>query len=111
VKKRDTRLECVEQAVLVSHDVVYRFDRMKSKPDTSRKSAAQAGSRRSATRRHDAQAEVCRRTRSRRSPAASNMAKDLGNLPGNVCTPTYLAEEARALAKDLGLGVEIMEQN
>lgn len=26
-------------------------------------------------------------------------AKDLGNLPGNVCTPTYLATEAQAMAK------------
>ncbi|MCP5206407.1 MAG: leucyl aminopeptidase [Hahellaceae bacterium] len=25
--------------------------------------------------------------------------KDLGNIPGNVCTPTYLAKEAKALAK------------
>ena len=27
------------------------------------------------------------------------LAKDLGNLPGNVCTPTYLANEARRLAR------------
>ncbi len=33
---------------------------------------------------------------------ASGMAfaKDLGNLPGNLCTPTYLAEQARALKKE-----------
>lgn len=28
-----------------------------------------------------------------------NLAKDLGNLPGNICTPTYLANQAKALAK------------
>ena len=27
-----------------------------------------------------------------------NKAKDLGNLPGNICTPTYLAEQAQLLA-------------
>jgi len=27
------------------------------------------------------------------------LAKDLGNLPGNVCTPNYLANEARQLAR------------
>jgi leucyl aminopeptidase len=27
------------------------------------------------------------------------LAKDLGNLPGNICTPSYLAEEARKLAQ------------
>ncbi|SEA32052.1 leucyl aminopeptidase [Microbulbifer marinus] len=31
--------------------------------------------------------------------AGSNVARELGNLPGNICTPTYLASEARALAK------------
>jgi len=27
-----------------------------------------------------------------------NMAKDLGNLPGNICTPTYIAQQAKKLA-------------
>jgi leucyl aminopeptidase len=31
--------------------------------------------------------------------AAMNVQRDLANLPGNVCTPTFLAEQARALAK------------
>jgi len=29
----------------------------------------------------------------------TNFAKDLGNLPGNVCTPTYLAQQAQKLAR------------
>ncbi|MBX2807658.1 MAG: leucyl aminopeptidase [Cellvibrionaceae bacterium] len=28
-----------------------------------------------------------------------NIARDLGNLPGNICTPTYLANEAKKLAR------------
>ncbi len=28
-----------------------------------------------------------------------NVARELGNLPGNICTPTYLANEAKKLAK------------
>ncbi|PLW83408.1 leucyl aminopeptidase [Kineobactrum sediminis] len=28
-----------------------------------------------------------------------NLARELGNLPGNICTPTYLAKEARKLAR------------
>ena len=31
--------------------------------------------------------------------AAAKVQRDLANLPGNVCTPTYLAEQAKALAK------------
>ncbi len=38
-----------------------------------------------------------------------NLAKDLGNLPGNICTPTYLAHTAKQLGKDYKLGIEILE--
>jgi len=30
---------------------------------------------------------------------AVNRARELGNLPGNICTPTYLAEQAKTLAE------------
>jgi leucyl aminopeptidase len=38
------------------------------------------------------------------------LAKDLGNLPGNICHPPYLAETARALGKEFGLKVEVLER-
>ena len=38
------------------------------------------------------------------------LAKDLGNLPGNICTPTYLASEAARLARAWKLGIEVLEQ-
>jgi leucyl aminopeptidase len=38
------------------------------------------------------------------------LAKDLGNLPGNVCNPTYLAEVARALGKEFKLSVDVLER-
>mgnify|MGYP000320195407 CR=1 FL=1 len=38
-------------------------------------------------------------------------AKDLGNLPGNVCTPSYLAEQAVALGKESSkLKVSVLEE-
>ncbi len=39
-----------------------------------------------------------------------DLTKDLGNLPGNVCTPTYLANTAKKLAKEFKLGVEILDR-
>jgi len=39
-----------------------------------------------------------------------DFAKTLGNLPPNICTPTYLAEEARKLAREFKLGCEVLEQ-
>jgi len=43
--------------------------------------------------------------------AAANIQRDLANLPANVCTPTFLAEEARALAKrHAGLRVRVLDE-
>jgi leucyl aminopeptidase len=39
------------------------------------------------------------------------LARRLGNLPGNICTPTYLAEQARELAKTCKqLKVSVMDE-
>jgi leucyl aminopeptidase len=42
---------------------------------------------------------------------AQGIQRDLANLPANVCTPLYLAEEARALAKrHANLRVKVLDQ-
>jgi leucyl aminopeptidase len=42
---------------------------------------------------------------------AVNLQKDLANLPPNVCTPEYLAEEARALAKrQAGVRAKVLDE-
>ena len=39
------------------------------------------------------------------------LAKTLGNLPGNICTPTYLAKQAKDMAKEYSnLKVNVIEQ-
>ncbi len=42
--------------------------------------------------------------------AGVNYAKDLGNLPPNVCTPSYLGEQAEAMAARYGFQVEVLTQ-
>lgn len=43
--------------------------------------------------------------------AAQNVQRDLANLPANVCTPTFLAEQARALAKRYpSLRVKVLDE-
>ncbi len=37
-------------------------------------------------------------------------ARDLGNLPGNICTPTYLAEQAQQLANTYDIKIEVLER-
>jgi leucyl aminopeptidase len=43
--------------------------------------------------------------------AGTSMARDLGNLPSNICTPAYLAKQARQLAKgQKKLKVTVLEE-
>jgi leucyl aminopeptidase len=39
------------------------------------------------------------------------LARDLGNLPGNICNPPYLATAARALGREFGFDVEVLERS
>ena len=42
--------------------------------------------------------------------AGVSLAKDLGNLPPNICTPSYLGEQAKKLAKQYGFKVQVLEK-
>lgn len=42
--------------------------------------------------------------------SAMNRAKTLANLPANICTPKYLADEAKKLAKIKGVAVKIHDE-
>ncbi len=39
-----------------------------------------------------------------------SLAKDLGNLPPNICNPSYLAKTAQTIGKDHALKVQILER-
>ncbi len=39
-----------------------------------------------------------------------SLARDLGNLPGNICTPTYLAQTAEKLSASGKVEVEVLEE-
>ena len=39
-----------------------------------------------------------------------DLTKDLGNLPPNICTPTYLASEAKKLAREYKMKITVLEQ-
>ena len=103
--KRDTEWKA-RQLVLAASDVTYRFDTMKSK-----KGEPQRFSRicLASISRRDTSAE--RGVREAQAVAAGMaLARDLGNLPGNVCTPTYLAETARKLGREWKLAVQVLER-
>ena len=95
------------QLVVAAADVTYRFDRMKSKkaePGTLSSVFVSTSSRSDA-------AGFERGVREGRAIAAGvSLARDLGNLPANVCTPTFLAESAVKLGKEWKLAVDVLER-
>jgi leucyl aminopeptidase len=107
VKKRETGWK-IEQAVLAIMDGVYRFDRLKSKPPESKRALRKIVLH--VPKRSDITEGETAIERARAIAEGILFAKDLGNLPGNYCTPTYLAEQALELGKRHGLRVEVLEQ-
>jgi len=96
----------VQVQILAARDVSYRFDRLRSKRETRREPDA-IGIAVSPT---DAPTASHSLDRSLAIADGVALARDLGNLPGNLCTPTVLADEARALARRSGLKVQILER-
>jgi len=95
------------QLVLAAADVTYRFDRMKSKKaeETSLLHVAI-----SAASKRDAGALERGMREGSAIAAGMTLARDLGNLPANVCTPTYLADTSVKLGREWKLAVEVLEQ-
>jgi len=100
---------CISQAVLAAFDTVYRSDHLKSKAEKNKKASCkiQFGlmSGKSTTRQNAAL------TQATAIGQGMKLAKDLGNLPANICTPSYLAQQAVALAKaHKSLKVTVLEE-
>jgi leucyl aminopeptidase len=98
----------VRQAVLGLREAAYRFDQLKTQGKPPALALAEVTL---ATQ----VAQVPREARDALHEAVATadgvaLARTLGNLPPNICTPSYLAEEARKLARQFKLGVEILER-
>ncbi|MBX2869821.1 MAG: leucyl aminopeptidase [Acidiferrobacterales bacterium] len=39
-----------------------------------------------------------------------NLARELGNLPGNICTPSYLARQAKNMQKELPIKTKVLSE-
>ncbi|MFP5404212.1 MAG: M17 family peptidase N-terminal domain-containing protein, partial [Gammaproteobacteria bacterium] len=95
VKKRDVAWN-VEQAVIAAHDALYRFNRMKSKPAEARRPLKRVTF--AVSRRGELKFGETGLARGLAIAHGITLAKDLGNTPSNVCTPEYLASQAKQLA-------------
>ena len=88
---------CLTQAVLAAHETSYRFDRLKSKSEKDSKGLHKTHFGLSDSKQASSLKTVL--TQAVAIAHGMKLAKDLGNLPGNICTPTYLAAQALALSK------------
>src|SRR6185295_16218176 len=95
----------LRHALLGMREAFYRFDQMKSQ----KKGAAAALQHVifPFTAKPDLQKALAEASA---TADGIELAKTLGNLPPNICTPAYLADEAKKLAKQYKLGVEVLER-
>ncbi len=98
----------VRQSVLGLRDVFYRFDQLK----TLKKAPPPAlGAVTLAL--HGGPVTLQAQAALREAAATADgvdLARTLGNLPPNICTPSYMAEEAGKLARQYKLGLEVLER-
>jgi leucyl aminopeptidase len=96
----------VRQAVLMLREAFYRFEQMKSQ-----KKKAEDASLARVVLPLSAKPPLAQALAEASAVAdGAELAKTLGNLPPNVCTPSYLADEAKKLARQFKLGVEVLER-
>ncbi|HEY8118378.1 MAG TPA: leucyl aminopeptidase [Methylophilaceae bacterium] len=107
IKKHDISWK-VAQLAEVAMDSTYRFDRMKSKAKEQLKGIKKMVI--NVPQRNDLKKGEEGLKQGLAIASGVSFTKDLGNLPPNICTPTYLAEQAMALAKSHGLHVQILER-
>ena len=94
----------VQAAVEGAHFAMWRPEAHRSKPEERRLpplstvSVVAEGNVRDAIRRGDAVGQ------------AVNIARRMANEPANKMTPTIVAQEARALAKEAGLDIEVLDR-
>jgi leucyl aminopeptidase len=93
--------------VLALRESAYRSDSLKSKKDDNT----------NGVKRFAIGVEAALLTEARKTLAQSvaianglELSKTLGNLPPNICTPTYLANTAKQLGKDYKVGVEVLDR-
>jgi leucyl aminopeptidase len=106
VKGRDDAAWQARMLVVAARETTFRTDELKSKKDDNGTVPATIGLLIGARNAH-VEAAL------KEGAALANgmeLTKRLGNLPGNVCTPTYLGEQAKKLGKEWRLEVEVHDR-
>ncbi|MGZ8257196.1 MAG: leucyl aminopeptidase, partial [Gallionella sp.] len=105
VKGRDEAWK-IKQLVLLGKESAFRCDHLKSAPS----SAATLKKILLGCAEKPSSAAQTTLLQSAAIADGMTLTKTLGNLPGNICTPTYLAEQAKKLAKTYPLKATVLEE-
>ncbi len=109
VPEGDDSYALVREAVLAAAEALYRFDDCKSEADSPKKPLRQLHFLTRDRRHLRRMQKAC--AHGQAMAAGTALAKDLANLPGNICTPAYLADQARKLARGKRkLKVSVLEE-
>ena len=97
----------LRQAVLGFRDAFYRFDQLKTRKKAPASALAAVtiampGPRAGAQAANALKEAVA-------TADGVELARTLGNLPANICTPAYLADEARKIARRFRLEAEVLD--
>jgi leucyl aminopeptidase len=99
----------IRQVVETLESIDYRFDQLKSNAGNARPKLRQvilpvAG-------RKEVPGGEQAVYQAKAIAAGVTLAKNLGNMPANICTPTYLADQAKQLGKEYkGLKIKILDR-
>ena len=106
VKGRDAAW-MVQSTILCAYDTAYRSDSLKSQKDANPHSVKKIAI---ALPGHAIEAGKAAIAPAQALASGIALTRDLGNLPPNICTPTYLADTAKKLAKEFRFGVEVLDR-
>lgn len=97
----------VRQGALAVNDVLYRPDQLKSKKENGKPGLAAIAF---SVAGKDARPAAAALAQGAAIAQGMDLTRELGNLPANICTPSYLAQQARKLAKEFGLKCEVLDR-
>ncbi len=107
--KEGSTYSIFRDTVLSAAEAVYSFDQCKSSSDNEKDRLKRLTL--MLTDGRQAKKAKLGMEHGRSIAAAVTMTRDLGNLPGNICTPTYLAEQAKGLKRrSRKLKVEVLDE-
>ena len=98
----------LRQAAMLAESLVFRTDTLKSKKDEKPRPLEKIAF----LINHKSETDVATEAlhQGRAIAQGMNLAKELGDLPGNICTPAYLADQAKKLGKEFKLKVDVLER-